>query len=216
MPAVFELSVKRFYWQVLSGSVLKRVKTVLARLLDYERYHLYEIELDMAWILQQGKGNPVSDWRFEWLSEDSGNLERYLEYRRDLSRESVIRLLRSGCSTVMAFEGGRIVGDCWLGVESFPFPDRKLASRFQWLGYAYSFKAYVEPRYRGRGIFPLLKEEQIKTLRGSGKKFLFGAVSPSNTSSRRSFEKTGFTHGHTLHMFRLMGKWHALLTGKRS
>ena len=66
-------------------------------------------------------------------------------------------------------------------------------------GYAYSFKAYVDPQYRGLGVFPLLVSEQVEVVLLKAMKGLFSAVSPGNERSRQSGEIMGFKRIGTLH-----------------
>ena len=211
------LRIKKIYWSLLFGVYKRRIKNILAGYFKYERFYLYELSLQSELELYQSKLLNIRErlnarFQTKWLTEKTIEyLQLYLKYRHDIPEQEVTKWLRNGFATVMILDTGEIIGDCWLGIESFPFPDRAIAEMLKQRGYAYFFKAYVDSCYRGRGIFPLLIDEQVVSARLKGVKTLFGAISPANIPSRKSVEKVGFKHFHTLHFFQVRGKSYAKL-----
>lgn len=204
--------IKKFYWGLLSGTYKQRIKNILTRCFKYERFYLYELSLQNDMELFQSKlinlrKGLKTRFQTKWLTEETiEHLPLYLKYRQDIPEHEVTQWVRNGMATVMILDKGKIIGDCWLGIKSFPFPDRAIAEILKVRGYAYCFKAYVDSWYRGRGIFPLLIGEQVVIAQLKGVKTLFSAISPGNIPSIKSVEKVGFKHFHTLHLLQVWGK----------
>lgn len=196
---------------VLKG-VLKRIGF---RLLRYEQFYFYELSLrDDSELLPPELAKIFElvtkryQYEIKWITKKSTeNLQLYLAYRKDISRRQVVRSLQREHTIVMALDRGKIIGDCWLALDSFPILPgcAKIADMFQQRGYAYSFRAYVEPQYRGRGIMPLLICEQMKAIRRYGITALLGVAKLSNISSILSLEKMGWRRIYTLRLFYLLG-----------
>ncbi|MBI4698009.1 MAG: GNAT family N-acetyltransferase [Nitrospirae bacterium] len=184
----------------------------------YERFYLDELSLEgnremFPPVLARMQERLRRRFQIEWLTKDSSdNLQSYLLYRRDIPEQKIRMWLNNGCTTVVALEKGEVIGDCWLGIDFMPFPAQAVAEMLREQGYAYSFKAYVVPRYRSLGIFPLLIDEQVKYLRMKGMKALFAAVSPDNKVSRQSGKNMGFKRIYTLHLLNIMGRDYAKIT----
>ena len=196
---------------VLKGA-LKRIGFWLLR---YEQFYFYELSLrDDSELLPPELAKIFElvtkryQYEIKWITKKSTeDLQLYLAYRKDISRRQVVRALQKGHAVVMALDKGNIIGDCWLALNSFPILPgcAKIADMFQQRGYAYSFRAYVEPQYRGMGILPLLICQQIKVIRQYGIKALLGVGKPSNISSMLSLEKMGWKRIYTLRLFYLLG-----------
>ena len=210
--------LNKFCLGLLSKTQQQGIKKGLDKVFKYERIYLDQLSLKdnmelFPPILVKMQERLRRRFQIEWLTKDSSDhLGSYLSYRRDIPEQKIIMWLNSGCATIMALERGEVIGDCWLGMEFMPFPAQAVAEMLRKQGYAYTFKAYVIPRYRSLGIFPLLIDEQVKLLRMRGMKALFAAVSPDNTVSRQSGMNMGFKRIYTLHLFNIMGRDYAKIT----
>lgn len=200
------LGIKKFYWGLSGGTNGLTLKKLLTGFFRYERYYLDELSAhNNLELLPSNLDKVIKQVRrkiqIKWFNQESiGDIQAYLTYRQDIPEQKVVKWLYGGHTTVMALDKGKIIGDCWLALKSFPFIDEEIAETFERLGYAYSFKAYVAPQYCGLGVFPLLISEQVEAIRLKGMKGLMGAVSTSNTISRRTGEKMGFKRIGTLHI----------------
>lgn len=210
--------LNKFYRGLLSKTQQQGIKNGLNKVFKYERLYLNKLSLKdnmelFPPVLIKMRERLRRKYQIEWLTKDSLDyLSSYLSYRRDIPEQKIIMWLNNGCATVMALDGGEVIGDCWLGIDFMPFPAQTVAGMLRKQGYAYTFKAYVNPRYRGLGIFPLLIDEQVKLLRIRGIKALFAAVSPDNTVSRQSGMNMGFKRIYTLHLLNIMGRDYAKIT----
>jgi len=199
-----------------AAGIRKRGKRIRSQLFNYKWYYIHKLSITNDFELLPSSLIDIIErlgkrYEVEWLTEKSmEKLQPYLAYRQEprVSEHKVLEWLRAGYATVMALDRGKIVGDCWMALDSFPFPasNRTLADIMKQRGYVYTFMAYVDPQYRAQGIFPLLLGEQVEFIRRKGKKGLIGTVLLRSKSSKKSLENMGFKWVGKLHIWRVVGR----------
>ncbi|MFQ5634647.1 MAG: GNAT family N-acetyltransferase [Gammaproteobacteria bacterium] len=196
------------------AGVGRRLRRLWNGLWGYRTYALYVIPIRSEVALWPRRLDDLirklrQRYEIEWSDAGlAGKLTEYTSRRADVAPCDAGKWIESGHRTIMISDKGKVVGDCWLALDAFPLPARSpaLAGWLEESGYAYSYMAFVEPRYRGLGVFPLLLAEQIEYARRHGRRGLMGAVLPRSKSSAASLETMGFVLRGRLHIFRILGR----------
>ncbi len=198
------------------AGVLWRARRSRSWLFNYKEYSLcarsFEDGFDLLPPRYSGSMHTLTArYQLEWLTEGStASLQSYLAYRQQprMSEERVRGWLRAGHTTVMLKDGARIIGDCWLALKAFPIPGPHagFTRMMERLGYGYSYMVYVDPQYRGRGVYPRLLSAHVDIVRREGGSGLLGILLERSTSSKLSLEAMSFRSIGKLYVLRVLGR----------
>lgn len=201
------------------GGVLARAARLRSRMFSFKTYSLQARVLgDLDDLLPARFAKIMRSLtagiETEWMDANTtGALREYLEYRQQprLSESRVRDWLAAGHATVLARDRGRIVGDCWLALETFPLPaaSRAFDAGMRSRGLAYSYMVYVDPASRGRGIFPLLLAAHGAAARAQGRRGLLGILLERSISSKRTLQAMEFDDLGSYRVLGLAGRNYA-------
>lgn len=108
--------------------------------------------------------------------------------------------------------GSDLIATMWCDLRQFNYPPnyRLLAA-----DEAYLFAAYIDPRYRGQNLAPLMRVACYEELRKLGRRRFCSYSEYLNTSARRFKAKVGAAEEELRVHFSLFGKWSRTLTVRR-
>lgn len=110
----------------------------------------------------------------------------------DLRTASVAAAFERGDVCVVAYEGGRLAGYCWLAFAPLPHLDGV------WVRFAadavWTYKSLVLPAFRGRGIAPLLYRFADQRCLERQRRCSVICVESHNASSISAALKAGYAH----------------------
>lgn len=98
-----------------------------------------------------------------------------------LAEDFTRRFYALGAQCVAAFEGSRVVGYSWIGVQDSPYLEDVMVRVPH--GSIYRFKSFVRPEYRGRRISAKLYVVGASLARAQDHHFSFALIASHNISS---------------------------------
>lgn len=137
-------------------------------------------------------GTPHSgrvDVRLRLLSEE--RLLALVDPSLDLAPRKIRAAYARGDVCVGAFHGGELVGYCWFAFSAAPHMDRA------WLDFpadvVYTYKSFVRPNFRGRGIASAMYRFADAAAIERGRKRAIICVESHNRASIAAARRGGFT-----------------------
>lgn len=108
--------------------------------------------------------------------------------------------------------GSELIATMWCDLKKFNYPPnfRKLAAEE-----AYLFAAYIDPRYRGQDLAPLMRVACYAALRRIGRSIFCSYSEYLNRPARRFKSKVGAIEEELRVHIDLFGKWSKTLTLKK-
>lgn len=142
---------------------------------------------------------------FRWLSAD--DLARRLDPEFEIDRNSVSEARDGFGRCLAAFEGTHLTGYAWFRAADIPARHCLGAAIELPSGFAYHYKGFTHPRFRGRGVYPALIRRGLFELRGEGIESLVIVVERSNVASLQSCRRAGGVDVGELRIWGPNGAW---------
>lgn len=184
IPGLYHLTEVRRRFGLLAG-----LKSLAygggRRILGLHIYHIVAIETTSAVPVENG----AIEYRFlspdevRRLAEDPDN---------DLGKSFYRRLTGEFDSCFAAISDGKLLNYWWYAANSIEGEHSCGAPVSFPASYAYYYKAYTHPNYRGRGINQTTILGALGELAKRGVQHVFGLVEINNWSSLRSYDRAGF------------------------
>jgi GNAT superfamily N-acetyltransferase len=122
---------------------------------------------------------------------DAEELDTYLAFRPDTSRDELLARWRDGAACCVARAGDTLIAAAW---------SRPGRADVAWIGYTcplasdetYLHDAYTRAEWRGRGVAPALCAWQLAHLARAGFRRALRATVIENTAALRAHAKSGF------------------------
>lgn len=138
-----------------------------------------------------------------------GDLVRHMP---NVDRETLGKWFREGRICFGVRVGPDLIATMWCDLRQFNYPPnyRKLTAEE-----AYLFAAYIDPRYRGQNLAPLMRVACYSALRQMGRSKFCSYSEYLNWSARRFKAKVGAIEDELRVHIDIFGRWSKTLTLKR-